>query len=147
MVRPGLCQLFRLGAARRQHRTRGRHRAGRRRRQQDLRHEHPPRAQAAGRSRRQGVLRQRKPGCRRLLGPGYFMPPPMLGIRTVSKTDRYVWTDRYLGTLVSRGVQVVTTRRVLIPTASSRRTWCTRDLDVEGGRYLHPRRHRDAEGP
>ena len=57
VVRPGLRQLFRLGAARRQHRARSRHRAGRRRRQQDLRHEHPPRAKAAGGPRRQGVLR------------------------------------------------------------------------------------------
>ena len=62
----------------------------------------------------------------------------MLGIRTVGKTDRYVWTDRYLGTLVSRGVPVVTTCVEYYADGVEQKDMVYRDLDVEGGDVYTP---------
>ncbi len=61
----------------------------------------------------------------------------MLGIRTVGKTDRYVWTDRYLGTLVSRGVPVVTCVEYYAD-GVEQKDMVYRDLDVEGGDVYTP---------
>ena len=71
-------------------------------------------------------------------GPGYLSVAAMLGIRTVGKTDRYVWTDRYLGTLVSRGVPVVTTCVEYYADGVEQKDMVYRDLDVEGGDVYTP---------
>ena len=71
-------------------------------------------------------------------GPGFLYAAAMLGIRTVSKTDRYVWTDRYLGTLVSRGVRVVTTCVEYYADGIEQKDMVYRDLDVEGGDIYNP---------
>ena len=71
-------------------------------------------------------------------GPGYLSVAAMLGIRTVGKTDRYVWTDRYLGTLVSRGVPVVTTCVEYYADGVEQKDMVYRDLDVEGGDIYNP---------
>lgn len=71
-------------------------------------------------------------------GPGYLSVAAMLGIRTVGKTERYVWTDRYLGTLVSRGVPVVTTCVEYYADGVEQKDMVYRDLDVEGGDVYTP---------
>ncbi len=80
-------------------------------------------------------------------GPGFLYAAAMLGIRTVGKTDRYVWTDRYLRHARlprraewSRRVEYLFRRRRAEEHGVSRPRRRRR-------RYLQPRRHRDAEGP